>query len=230
MSKQIIMATCIVIFARRDSTGAATRTRPLRESPAGRRNAAGSHGITRKQGQPVCRSMMRTPSSNSAGSPRSLLIRKPRDQRAILGVQHRRGPHQRRDHPAAVGLRLQQHRIELRPRRKAGRRACTASARPISPPSAHAAALFDMFCGLNGATRMPRRLAARHSAATMTDFPASEPPLYHYRPCAYARSLASRVDGQISLFRRTSRTRRDSITPMLQKELRSPVPNRTPPS
>ena len=29
-------------------------------------------------------------------------------------------------------------------------RACSAWARPISPPSAVTAALFDMFCGLNG--------------------------------------------------------------------------------
>ncbi len=36
-------------------------------------------------------------------------------------------------------------------------RACTACARPISPPSAVTAALFDMFCGLNGATFRPRR-------------------------------------------------------------------------
>ena len=53
-------------------------------------------------------------------------------------------------------------------------RACTACALPISPPSAQAAALFDMFCGLNGATRMPLRFAARQSPATTTDFPASD--------------------------------------------------------
>ena len=52
--------------------------------------------------------------------------------------------------------------------------ACSAWARPISPP-AQAAALFDMFCGLNGATRSPRRSAMRHSAATITDLPTSEP-------------------------------------------------------
>ena len=33
--------------------------------------------------------------------------------------------------------------------------ACTAWARPISAPSAQTAALFDMFCALNGATRTP---------------------------------------------------------------------------
>ena len=36
-------------------------------------------------------------------------------------------------------------------------RACSACARPISPPSAVTAALFDMFCGLNGRTRLPCR-------------------------------------------------------------------------
>ena len=54
-------------------------------------------------------------------------------------------------------------------------RACKACARPISPPSAQTAALLDMFCGLNGATRMPRRRASRHSPATMTDLPTFEP-------------------------------------------------------
>ena len=73
--------------SQRDNTGAATFTRPPHDPPAGgndaassagRRSAAGSHGITPKQGQPVCRSMMRTPSSNRRRSPRSLLIRNPR--------------------------------------------------------------------------------------------------------------------------------------------------------
>ena len=38
--------------------------------------------------------------------------------------------------------------------------ACSAWARPISPPSIVTAALFDMFCGLNGRTRWPRRVAS----------------------------------------------------------------------
>jgi len=54
-------------------------------------------------------------------------------------------------------------------------RACSAWARPISPPSAVTAALFDMFCGLNGRTRSPRRVKARASAATINDLPTSEP-------------------------------------------------------
>ena len=54
-------------------------------------------------------------------------------------------------------------------------RACTAWARPISPPSTATAALFDMFCGLNGATFNPRRTSARASPATNVDLPALEP-------------------------------------------------------
>src|SRR5271155_1057966 len=53
-------------------------------------------------------------------------------------------------------------------------RACIAWARPISPPSTVTAELFDMFCALNGATRMPLRASNRQSPATTTDFPASE--------------------------------------------------------
>ena len=54
-------------------------------------------------------------------------------------------------------------------------RAWSACARPISPPPGHAAALFDMFCGLKGATESPRRRAARQSPATTVDFPTSDP-------------------------------------------------------
>ena len=54
-------------------------------------------------------------------------------------------------------------------------RACTAWARPISPPSIATAALFDMFCGLNGATFNPRRTSARARPATSVDLPALEP-------------------------------------------------------
>src|SRR5258708_24787041 len=54
-------------------------------------------------------------------------------------------------------------------------RACSAWARPISPPSTVTAALFDMFCGLNGLTWRPRRLKARARPATRSDLPTSEP-------------------------------------------------------
>src|SRR5438874_689283 len=52
--------------------------------------------------------------------------------------------------------------------------ACTAWARPISAPSAQTAALFDMFCALNGATRTPRRAKMRHSAAVSKLLPTDE--------------------------------------------------------
>ena len=54
-------------------------------------------------------------------------------------------------------------------------RACTAWARPISPPSTAIAALFDMFWDLNGATFNPRLTSARANAATIVDLPALEP-------------------------------------------------------
>ena len=53
-------------------------------------------------------------------------------------------------------------------------RACSAWARPISPPSAVTAALLLMFCGLNGRTARPRRANARHRPATSSDLPAFE--------------------------------------------------------
>src|ERR1700722_10385520 len=52
--------------------------------------------------------------------------------------------------------------------------ACTACARPISPPRGQTAALFDMFCDLKGATRTPLRAKARHSAVTTTLLPTSD--------------------------------------------------------
>ena len=54
-------------------------------------------------------------------------------------------------------------------------RAWRACARPISPPSAVTAALFDMFCGLNGITVRPRRTKARARPATSVDLPTLEP-------------------------------------------------------
>ena len=66
--------------------------------------------------------------------------------------------------------------------------AWSAWARPISPPSIVTAALFDMFCGLNGRTRSPRLAKARHSPATSTDLPTSEPV-----PCSIsARAIRTR--------------------------------------
>ena len=54
-------------------------------------------------------------------------------------------------------------------------RACSAWARPISPPSEVTAALLDIFCGLNGRTRKPRLEKARQRPATISDLPTSEP-------------------------------------------------------
>ena len=54
-------------------------------------------------------------------------------------------------------------------------RACSICARPISPPSLATPALFDMFCGLNGATLSPRSENARQSPATISDLPTLEP-------------------------------------------------------
>src|SRR5690554_2729440 len=52
--------------------------------------------------------------------------------------------------------------------------ACTAWARPISPPSAVTAELSAMFCGLKGATDSPWRFSQRHSAVTSVLLPASD--------------------------------------------------------
>src|SRR5258708_31924528 len=52
--------------------------------------------------------------------------------------------------------------------------ACTACARPISPPPRRTAELFDMFWDLNGATRTLARANARHSAVTITLLPTSD--------------------------------------------------------
>ena len=52
--------------------------------------------------------------------------------------------------------------------------------RPFKPQNmsnnaAVTAALFDMFCGLNGRTLRPRRVNARPSPATINDLPTSDP-------------------------------------------------------
>src|SRR5579864_9351921 len=53
--------------------------------------------------------------------------------------------------------------------------ACIAWARPISAPSAVTKEFSDMFCALNGATATPCRASHRHSPATSTLLPASDP-------------------------------------------------------
>src|SRR5205085_8093104 len=79
-------------------------------------------------------------------------------------------------------------------------RACSAWARPISPPSGVTAALFDMFCGLNGRTLSPRLVKARARPATSSDLPTSEPV-----PC----SISARVIAALSCYceERVSATR-----------------------
>src|SRR5579875_4131053 len=52
--------------------------------------------------------------------------------------------------------------------------AWTAWARPISPPPGHTAALLDMFCDLNGATRIPARANSLQRPVTTTLLPTSE--------------------------------------------------------
>src|SRR5215813_6152934 len=76
-------------------------------------------------------------------------------------------------------------------------RACSAWARPISPPSTVTAALFDMFCGLKGSTRTPRRVAARARPATMSDLPTSEPAPWIINARAMANGLE--LDAGLSL-------------------------------
>ena len=53
--------------------------------------------------------------------------------------------------------------------------ACSAWARPISPPSLATALLSAMFWALNGATSMPRSTSSRQRAATRVVLPASLP-------------------------------------------------------
>ena len=52
--------------------------------------------------------------------------------------------------------------------------ACIACERPISDPSGQTAALFDMFCALNGATRTPRPAKIRQRAAVSRLLPTDE--------------------------------------------------------
>src|ERR1700734_2759505 len=53
--------------------------------------------------------------------------------------------------------------------------ACSACARPISRPSGVAAEFNDMFCALNGATRIPESEKIRPKPAVTKDFPTCEP-------------------------------------------------------
>src|SRR5580693_9139133 len=83
--------------------------------------------------------------------------------------------------------------------------ACSAWARPISPPSIVTAALFDMFCGLNGRTRKPRRVKARASPATMSDLPTSEPAPWIINARAMRTESALELDTRLGLDARPER-------------------------
>src|SRR5262245_37147496 len=85
-------------------------------------------------------------------------------------------------------------------------RACSACARPISPPSAVTAALLDMFCGLNGRTFSPRFVKARARPATISDLPTSEPVPWNMRARAGTSVLDPRLrlhaSGEMMLYER----------------------------
>src|SRR5712691_1772927 len=78
-------------------------------------------------------------------------------------------------------------------------RACKACARPISPPSAVTAALFDMFCGLKGRTSRPRLANARAKPATISDLPTSEPVPWNISARAAKSKLQSELDAGLRL-------------------------------
>jgi hypothetical protein len=75
---------------------------------------------------------------------------------------------------ADITLRLQQHGFMCTLGAVRAARACGLGATD-SPLSAVTAALFDMFCGLNGRTLRPRSANARAKAATISDLPTSDP-------------------------------------------------------
>src|SRR5580658_803767 len=107
--------------------------------------------------------------------------------------------------------------------------ACSAWARPISPPSTVTALLSDMFCGLNGATRTPCRCSTRHSPATSVLLPASElaPWTISVRmplACCVARAVA---DDPLQLPQAVGQRRRTGLQDVAGFDLRqSPVTNR----
>ena len=79
-------------------------------SSRGSRRAASSQGMTPRQGQPVWRTMSRTPWSKRAGSPRSLLTAKLLIIAASAGSSTAFVPATAGDDPAAVDVREQAHR------------------------------------------------------------------------------------------------------------------------
>src|SRR5882757_8974953 len=97
-------------------------------------------------------------------------------------------------------------------------RACMACARPISPPSAVTAELLDMFCALNGATRIPLRDNSRHNPATTIDLPASDVvPATSSAPLTFLARAVSRkgqdVDAVVGDHQRVLELRRPLLVP-----------------
>ena len=76
---------------------------------------------------------------------------------------------------AMVRLRLEQHRIHVDGRRRPARQRLQCRGAADLAAVAVTAALFDMFCGLKGRTTLPRFVSNRHSPATSSDLPTSEP-------------------------------------------------------
>ena len=96
--------------------------------------------------------------------------------RAVFARLQRRPALALHDHlRAGLRFRLQQHRVHV----DGGRDPRGARLQHLRAADLAAvrgdAALFDMFCGLNGATFMPRSAKARQSPATISDLPTLEP-------------------------------------------------------
>jgi len=71
-------------------------------------------------------------------------------------------------------LGLQQHRIHVNRRFQAARLSLDSLGTSDLAAIAANRGVFDMFCDLNGATRKPARLNARHSAVLMMLLPTSD--------------------------------------------------------
>ena len=88
----------------------AARSRSTRILGRQRVPPRGSHGTTPSEGQPVSRVIAARPSSNSAASPRNLLMMKPLDARALVRLQHRMRADDAGDHAAAIDVADQHDR------------------------------------------------------------------------------------------------------------------------
>ena len=113
-------------LATRESLGATIRTRsPAPVAPAGHppppgrsrttassggsRPAASSQGMTPRQGQPVRRSMSRTPSCEEGRIAPELVDREAPHQRRVGGIEDRASAHQRGDDPAPLDVGEEAH-------------------------------------------------------------------------------------------------------------------------